>query len=101
MSSIEIESDVVDIAKNLYLLNNIRICICDQKYSSHQKRKACSEVYGLCDLHRTVQCNGCASFFQLHCVGWVESDEEDVIVSKWNDNLKYTTKSKPSSIYNE
>ena len=102
MSSLEFESDVVDIAKNPYLLDNIRICICDQKYSSHRKCKACSELHGWCDLHRTVQCNGCASFFHLHCVGWMESnDEEDVIVSKWNDKLKCTTKSKPFSTYKE
>eukprot|EP00957_Ditylum_brightwellii_P103725 7901912-Ditylum_brightwellii.AAC.1 len=71
MSSIEIESDVVDIANDLYLFNNVRICNCDQKYSSHQKCKACAHVYGLRDLHRAVQCNGCASFFTFTALdGW-------------------------------
>eukprot|EP00957_Ditylum_brightwellii_P108239 8257980-Ditylum_brightwellii.AAC.1 len=65
MSSIDIDTDVMDIANNPYMLNNVRICICDQKYSSHQICKACAQVHGLFDYNRTVQCNGCASFFHL------------------------------------
>eukprot|EP00957_Ditylum_brightwellii_P030134 2280938-Ditylum_brightwellii.AAC.1 len=44
MSSIEIDTDMINIAKNLYRLDNIRTCICDQKYSSYWKCKACAQL---------------------------------------------------------